>query len=290
MPFPLVPLLIGAASLYAGHRANKKNRQEQERQNDRDRQFNWDMYERQRRDATLDAESQNKYNAPIEQMNRLRQAGLNPNLVYGKGAENTAAMVRGSQGSNSSQPAPRVDNSYVSPALGQYFQTQNIQAQTDNLHANKTLLQKEAILKDASTAKIMQDTARGTFDLEQAQALRDDVIKAAQLGNLQTETNIELSIDKNAREELANSSSVKLTMQKILESKLDQLLKSQEVSNNPQQRELIQKQIQQIETATKNLKTEGFLKQIEAELRSQGLSPSDPMWARLLLKMLQDMP
>lgn len=29
---------------------------------------------------------QNKYNSPVEQMSRLRQAGLNPNLVYGSGA------------------------------------------------------------------------------------------------------------------------------------------------------------------------------------------------------------
>lgn len=33
----------------------------------------------------------NKYNTPTEQMQRLKDGGLNPNLVYGKGIENTAS-------------------------------------------------------------------------------------------------------------------------------------------------------------------------------------------------------
>jgi len=39
---------------------------------------------------------QNEYNSPAQQMQRLKEAGLNPNLVYGKGAV----------GNSASQPAP----------------------------------------------------------------------------------------------------------------------------------------------------------------------------------------
>jgi len=41
-------------------------------------------------------EMQNEYNSPAQQMQRLKEAGLNPNLVYGKGAV----------GNSASQPAP----------------------------------------------------------------------------------------------------------------------------------------------------------------------------------------
>lgn len=36
---------------------------------------------------------QNEYNKPSAQMERLAEAGLNPNLVYGKGADNTASSL-----------------------------------------------------------------------------------------------------------------------------------------------------------------------------------------------------
>ncbi len=84
MPSPLLPALItgGASLLGQGINAisqgamNKKSREWQEK-----------MYGIQRQDSLADWAMQNEYNHPSSQMARLRAAGLNPNLVYGHGAD-----------------------------------------------------------------------------------------------------------------------------------------------------------------------------------------------------------
>lgn len=49
---------------------------------------------------------QNEYNKPINQMKRLEEAGLNPNLVYGSGADTLSAT------------AGRVEQSGITPSKG----------------------------------------------------------------------------------------------------------------------------------------------------------------------------
>jgi len=49
-------------------------------------------YDMQRRDALSDWKMNNEYNSPQAQMQRFKDAGLNPNLIYGQ--TNTAQPVR----------------------------------------------------------------------------------------------------------------------------------------------------------------------------------------------------
>ena len=73
---------------------------------------------------------QNKYNHPLEQMQRLKEAGLNPNMIYG----NSPGSAVGNAGSavHASKAAPY---SFENPVLPG-FQTGQIQAQTQNTAAN----------------------------------------------------------------------------------------------------------------------------------------------------------
>lgn len=67
-----------------GNRQEKRN---QERQHEYNRELSETQYQR-------DLEMWNKaneYNSPLEQMDRLKKAGLNPNLVYGNGATATSS-------------------------------------------------------------------------------------------------------------------------------------------------------------------------------------------------------
>lgn len=52
--------------------------------NAQNRAFSQQMYDRQRADALTDWDKQNKYNSPSQQMQRYKEAGLNPNLIYGQ--------------------------------------------------------------------------------------------------------------------------------------------------------------------------------------------------------------
>jgi hypothetical protein len=71
--------------------------------NKKTREWNEKMYERQRNDALADWMRQNEYNTPEAQMQRFKQAGLNPNLIYGQ--SNEGATIR-STDSKSWNPTP----------------------------------------------------------------------------------------------------------------------------------------------------------------------------------------
>lgn len=63
------------------------------------RQAQWDAMLAQRDWAVADWNKQNEYNHPSAQMERLREAGLNPNLVYGSGnATGNAGTPTGAAG------------------------------------------------------------------------------------------------------------------------------------------------------------------------------------------------
>jgi len=72
----------------------------------------------------------NEYNSPAAQMSRLKQAGLNPNLVYGSGT------VSGN--SSSSRPNAHVPeyNNPITPMLGAFLDVIRTQAQTANTQAS----------------------------------------------------------------------------------------------------------------------------------------------------------
>lgn len=283
----LIPLAIAAASGYASWRQNRNNKKSQEKQNAADREFQERMYEKQREDNLEDFANQNAFNSPVQQMERLRQAGLNPNLVYGKGAETTAANIKGGNVPSGNQPAPQLDNSFIGNAGEQYYKIRNIQAQTDNLGEQNVLLKKEALLKDSNIAKNAIETARGKFDLDQANRLKDIVVEKATLDNQKTTADIVYTLDKNEREEIANSKNVDLTIQKIAESKLDQYLKSQQGSLNSIEYAKKVQEVENLKIALENAKKDGKLKQIDIDLRDQGINPQDPSYMRILMRMLQ---
>lgn len=101
----------------------------------------------------------NEYNSPSAQMERLKAAGLNPNLVYGSGtvAGNTSSQLPKYQ-------APRMEYNYKPPLdvaniLGAFQDFKIRQAQYDNLKA-----QRKAIEENTRQKSFLADLARNTLD------------------------------------------------------------------------------------------------------------------------------
>ena len=163
----MVPL-IGAAAIGAGaslvggamgalgqSSANKTNirlQREQnawnERQAEKANQWNLQQWERE-----------NLYNSPQQQMQRLEQAGLNPNLMYGQGNPGSASSLK-SEMPSSVAPA-RVNSSLqflgnsLVPAISMYQDLQNKQAQL-------SVQQKQAALLDQEIAgKALDNVLKG---------------------------------------------------------------------------------------------------------------------------------
>lgn len=97
---------------------------------------------------------QNEYNTPFAQMQRFKEAGLNPNLIYGQGSSGNATTLPRYQ-------APRVDYSGrkamfqdIPAILSTYQDFQKKSAQIDNLKASTDVKNEEAGIKFAE--KIMR--------------------------------------------------------------------------------------------------------------------------------------
>lgn len=104
-------------------------------------------------------ERENLYNSPQQQMQRLEQAGLNPNLMYGQGNTGSASSLK-SEMPSSVAPA-RVNNSLqflgnsLAPAISMYQDLQNRQAQL-------SVQQKQAALLDQEIAgKALDNVTKG---------------------------------------------------------------------------------------------------------------------------------
>lgn len=295
MPIPLavaIPAAISALGIGAGAMQNRKNRKAQEAQNAADRQQQWDLYHTQRNDALADWQRNNEYNSPVQQMNRLRQAGLNPHLIYGKGAENTAVMARGATPQNTSQQAFKGDSSYIVNSLrtgmdtmATMMQNKKIQAETDNIS-------KQGAIMDLQAANMAIKNSKDKFDYDQGVRLKDLAVERyiADLENVKANT--QFTLDSNERAELANTSNIAKTTQDILESKMRTLKLKMENEMNPMVRAELQARIDNLIETLSNLKKEGTLKDLEAQMKQKqnemledGIAPGSPTWQLTLYQL-----
>lgn len=242
------------------------------------------QYERQRKDALSDWNMQNAYNSPAAQMQRLKEAGLNPNLVYGNGATATASsQPRSSDYAETKFNAPIQSGagSAVNNSISNYYDAQVKQATIDNLAVQKTVMLEEAKLKAAQTVSTLQGTEVSKFDLGVKSDLRQTTLDAARanLNNLLASTqktlaDTKFTTDTNRRTEQMQPGNLKEQAQRITMGYLQQARTKQET-------EEISRRIQ-------NLINSGDLQKIELEIRRRGGNPNDSYWQKKLQEFLQE--
>nr|QJB18775.1 MAG: DNA pilot protein [Microvirus sp.] len=110
-------------------------------------------------------EDTNTYNSPLMQMQRLREAGLNPNLVYDKGATSVASLPPQAKIPEVRNTLASAANMNLAPMVSLYQDWEVKKAQIDNMKKQGELLDQEKIVKalDITSRGIKNDT--GTFDL-----------------------------------------------------------------------------------------------------------------------------
>lgn len=290
MPNPaIIPAVIsGSASLLGqginAYATGKTNRQS--------RAFAREMYDRQRQNAMDDWYMQNEYNHPSSQMARLRAAGLNPNLVYGNGAPNQGGSVRSTDTPSWNPKAPQFDLGSVS---GAYFDTQVKQAQIDNLREQNTVLAQERVLKAAqvistlaSADKTQVDTKTGEFDLGLKQELKETSVEIAKAGLRKTGAETDVMLQRNEREAVMQSQTIKESIQRILQMRAATALTQEQTRTEPARRGQIHHQILQIEKQVELMDKDLRLRQLDIELKNLGLQPSDELWQRVVARILNN--
>lgn len=144
MPIPLAAI----AAPLAGLLGSGINALSQAKTNKRQEQFSLDMYNRQRADALADYNMQNQYNSPAAQMQRFKDAGLSPHLIYGQ--TNTAAPIRSTDAKQVNYVAPTVEPRSLN-VLGQYYELRSQEQQLKNMAAQGQLIEAQAVKTKSET-------------------------------------------------------------------------------------------------------------------------------------------
>ena len=126
---------------------------------------------------------ENEYNLPTNQMARYKDAGLNPNLIYGQSNPSAGfSSAPSSSVGQGSAPQVRFDNPIDS--IVKVFQLKNLADQNEVLKAEVRDKNAAALLKtqgitesEARIARYKALTAKSSFDLNLGNALYDHTIQ-----------------------------------------------------------------------------------------------------------------
>lgn len=90
---------------------------------------------------------QNAYNSPEAQMQRLKEAGLNPNMIYGTGTASTgnASSAPKFQAPSAQYNYKPLDLSFIPDVIARYQDVRMRQAQIDNVQANTANVQQKTL-------------------------------------------------------------------------------------------------------------------------------------------------
>lgn len=261
--------------------------------NRRNENFAREMYDRQRTDAITDRDFQNSYNSPAAQMERLKAAGLNPNLVYGNGAaQSQSAVTRSSSPQDFKATPARSDSSgavtALAAGLNQMYSLAKTQAETNNLQANHNVIVEDAALRRAQTdaaaagaeksryesSEIDSRRRLNEFQLRQDTRLADIKVTQANLENAKLKADTQFTLDQNQRAAILQSYSVKEAVSRLLSMDLER-------AKTQAERERIQQEI-------KNLDTDQKLKQQDLFLKNQGIQPHDNLFMRIAAGLYND--
>lgn len=237
--------------------------------NKKQRQFAVDMWR-----------MQNEYNTPQMQMQRFKDAGLNPHLIYGQGNSGNAGPV-----STPELRAPQFGDAISGAlpaglaAINSIYDLDIKAAQTDNLEAQNRVIEQDAMLRAAQIDQVLTQTQRSKFDLDFESEVRSYSADARKEQARQLRTTTDIAINRDAREAALNSSNIQEASERMLTMRQQRDYTSQNIVESEARTSQIR---QNIELAKK----EGLLKDFDIEMRKEGMMPGDPLYARVAAKFL----
>lgn len=286
MPGPLLaPAIVGGAQLLGG----LFNSFGQARQNRLSREFQREMYDRQRADQLADWYRTNEYNSPQAQMSRFEAAGLNPHLVYSQGNPGQSGPIPTPDIVRPQFENPRYGDAVGSSAaafLSTMYDLDIKKAQLDNFRTQNTVLAQEAILKGVLAGRGRVGTERDIFNLDFEREMRGISAEARAEALRQLKTQTDVLVNRDAREAAMNSSNLKEAVERMANLREQRLNYQLQRAKDAQEIRRIKAEISRIRETTSNLQKEGILRDLDIDLRRQGINPNDPMYARVLGRIL----
>lgn len=238
------------------------------KQNKKSRQFSRETYAKTKADNIQFWNMQNEYNSPQKQMERLKAAGLNPNMVYDKGGAIQPAGNISTPDVQSAQFRTPDFGSIGTNLVQGYFDTRIKQAQYDNFKAQNTVEINRALNIAADTAyKVKQTDGQETANRLSKMTLFP-MAEAAYLENLKKRADIDFTNDANARAAAMQAPNLEQAMLNVARTKFGMQM----------DRTANKKMIQEI----KNLTSTNEFQQIQNQLAKSGVMPGDNVFMRIL--------
>lgn len=189
-------LFGGMANRRSQEEQNIRNLRAQSFENERNRQFALDMWNKQ-----------NEYNLPTNQMQRLRDAGINPHLAYSNGQPMNTSNAPASPTGIGSMPqgiAPQMNIGEVFNALLTSAQVKNMNAQTE-----KTLAEKKEV--ESRTVGIDKDNEIKTIELthKDRQMLAEIGVNEQNIEESKSRVETSVLTNKKVEQEIENLKSQK---------------------------------------------------------------------------------
>lgn len=244
------------------------------------------MSQWQRNANLTDWSMQNEYNSPASQMERLKAAGLNPNLVYGNGAQQSAASVI----KGASPPGTSASRSNINggQAVSSFLNAQQMKLQNDNLKAQNNVLLEQAKNIAADTLSKTFGANLKEFDFDYKTENRNRMLYKAEQQNINlfkqaglTDAQIASTSERTKTEVQTRAPRIHQILQSISES-------AQRILNMRIQAAKSEAEIDYIYGQIENAKKDGTLKQLEINLKRLGGTWSDPAWQRRAMQALSN--
>lgn len=272
--------LLGAGASLLGGTINALSAQNQ---NNRSMRFVREMYDRQKTDQLAFWNLQNAYNDPAAQMARFRNAGLNPNLIYGQ--SNTAGAPVLPDVKSPEFQTPQWGSGLQNAGLTYMNSVYDLEmkgAQIDNLRAQNEVLQQDAALRAAQILQTEASTRRSVFDLDFESEFRQFSGDARKEYARQLKVSTDLNINRDARDAAMNSSNLNEAFERMQNMREQRLNMALDRSKTISEMQKIQEEIKNVRESRYLMEREGVLKEMEIELRNKNINPNDPMWQRVV--------
>lgn len=279
-------LIAAGASTGGGLLGGHFNRKAQRETNSMIMQNDWDRYNVERSNAVGDRDYNNWYNSPAQQRKRLEEAGFSPHSLFGHGqiAGNSEAPRASSGTSPGGIQAPRYNEDLLSEAIGAYFNLTQTMAQTDNMRAQKEVINTDKLLKEAQIENQNTQSKLGQYDLGYRKQSAQANLKHLDLSNEKLRADINYTLDSNQRAALSNTANVAKTYKEIAMMKLETLSKYENIAKSHAERQKIATEIDHIKQLIKLSENETRIKMYHNEMYKSGMTPSDPAWMRVMIE------
>lgn len=266
--------------------------------NDRQRADNILAAQWQRKWALKDWQRENEYNSPKQQMQRLKEAGLNPHLVYGNGATTTAGSIN-----TSNISTPNYESEYGGPItmpaenpLAMFVDLNARQVQTDNMKLQAEIARATVNNLTIDGMVKSQDLQDKKLQYEIQTELKDTLIAERQVKLESAQQEIQL---KQFYADLAQS---KFSLEKLrtdfdrqrleLQKATSQAQADQITSNilrNNFQNANTKASTRQIEQNVRNLMQSQRYIAIQSKLAEEGLRVGSPEYIKRYTSMIQEL-